>query len=164
MINMKATTQKITAFQARTHLGELLDQIRYSRKPVVIERHGKPIAAIMDIETFQRAKFVEQPKQYEEWIERAAEQIKTTYEPEKIILFGSAARGELREDSDIDLLIIKKTSKGKLDRMSEVLELLDPLNPVEPHVYTPEEIQERLRLGDPFIQEILKQGKVLYEK
>ncbi|MDZ7262577.1 MAG: nucleotidyltransferase domain-containing protein [candidate division KSB1 bacterium] len=33
------------------------------------------------------------------------------YEPEKIILFGSYARGEVDESSDVDFVVIKKTDK-----------------------------------------------------
>lgn len=91
-----------------------------------------------------------------------AEQIARDYRPEKIILFGSIARGEGREHSDIDLLIIKRTRKRMIDRIGEVLAICDHRIPVEPIVYTPAEIRKRLKMGDFFIREILEEGKVLY--
>lgn len=158
---MTISKQNITAFYARTHLGEHLDYIRYSKKPIFIERHGKPVAALIDIETYQRMSF---PKQYHDWLNETVEKIKQYYKPEKIILFGSGVRGELKEGSDLDLFIVKKTSKRKLDRVDEVLEFLDPTSPIDLHIYTPHEIEKRLALKDPFIQNILEEGKVLYEK
>ncbi|MFH1831057.1 MAG: type II toxin-antitoxin system prevent-host-death family antitoxin [Pseudomonadota bacterium] len=158
---MSETIRKITAFEARTHLGELLDYVRYSKKPCLVERHGKPIAALIDIETFERQAV---QSQYEEWISQAVEQIKTHYQPIKIILFGSAAAGQIKDGSDIDLLIIKETDKRKLDRMDEVIDLLDLEIPIEAHVFTPKEIEERIKLHDFFIKEILNSGQVLYEK
>ena len=49
-------------------------------------------------------------ERYEHAIERIVAQLCKTYGPEKIILFGSCARGDFGEDSDIDLLIVKETA------------------------------------------------------
>lgn len=46
------------------------------------------------------------------------------YHPDKIILFGSFAKGNPRPESDIDLLIIKETKKRRVDRFVEVKRLL----------------------------------------
>ena len=43
----------------------------------------------------------------EEMVERVAEAIVSAVDPEEIILFGSAARGEMHEHSDLDLLVVK---------------------------------------------------------
>ena len=85
--------------------------------------------------------------------------------PEKIILFGSMARGDQRTDSDIDLLIIKKSKLKRPFRVKEIFESLRGMErnyALDPIVYTPEEIKERLALGDYFIMRILKEGKKLY--
>lgn len=89
-------------------------------------------------------------------------QIKNRYKPQRIILYGSTARGKGTSHSDIDLLIIKKTRRRFIDRISDVLLSCDYDIPLEPLVYTPEEIKSRIRLGDFFIKEILKKSKVLY--
>jgi len=97
-------------------------------------------------------------------IKRITDQIISNYRPQKIILFGSVARGEFNEDSDLDMLIVKNTSKRRVDRIKEVLFAVDYNLPFEPLVYTPREIEERKKLGDNFILEVLSQGRVLYEQ
>lgn len=87
------------------------------------------------------------------------------YKPEKIILFGSLARGENHANQDIDLLIIKKSKKKRPFRVKEVFEAIRGFKrnyPLDPIVYTPEELKKRLSLGDYFIQRILREGKLLY--
>ncbi|MDH4028096.1 MAG: nucleotidyltransferase domain-containing protein [Nitrospirota bacterium] len=89
-------------------------------------------------------------------------QLVEKYKPEKIILFGSAAwgRGEI---NDIDLFIIKKdVPYYGADRINELYHLLSFNVPVDYIVYKPEEAEERLSLGDPFVKKIFQQGKVLY--
>lgn len=94
-----------------------------------------------------------------------AKTIAKKYKPEKIVLFGSAARGDYRADSDIDLLIIKQSEKKKAYRVKEVFESLRSVHrtySLDPIVYTPVEIKKRIAIGDYFIKRILKEGKILY--
>lgn len=96
---------------------------------------------------------------------RVAQALAKQYAPEKIILFGSAARGDYHTNSDIDLLIIKKSTKKKAQRAKEVFELLRTIPrtySLDPLVYTPEEIGQRLAVGDYFVKRIMTEGKVLY--
>ncbi|HOG47016.1 MAG TPA: nucleotidyltransferase domain-containing protein [Anaerolineae bacterium] len=89
------------------------------------------------------------------------------YQPERVVLFGSAAYGEPDEDSDIDILIIKETAQSPLERRVQVRRLLyDPQRrtPFSPLVLTPSELERRLAMGDPFYREILHRGKVLYAR
>ena len=100
---------------------------------------------------------------YQSEINTIADQIIQKYKPEKIILFGSAARGEFRRDSDVDLLIIKKdTPLYGEDRIRELNRLIQRNIPLDLLVYRPEEFEKRLEMGDPFLKRILKEGKVLY--
>jgi len=95
------------------------------------------------------------------------EKIKQQYQPSKIVLFGSYAYGQPDRDSDIDLLIIKDTSERPIDRRVTVARMVsDPkrLIPFEPIVLTPEEVRERIEVGDQFLKEILDKGEVLYEE
>lgn len=85
------------------------------------------------------------------------------YKPEKIYLFGSRAWGRPRKDSDFDLFIIKKTRAKWLNRDLKVRNLIDGELPVDILVYTPKETKRRLDLGDFFIEDIIKRGKILYE-
>lgn len=97
-------------------------------------------------------------------IEHIKGQLIEKYKPEKIILFGSAAWGG-KEINDIDLCIIKKdVPYYGADRMSELYHLMDTIVAVDYIVYKPEEVEERLSLGDPFIKKIFKGGKVLSRK
>ncbi len=90
-------------------------------------------------------------------------QIIEKYKPEKIILFGSAARHESTEDSDLDFLIIKKDTPWLgAERIRELSKLIKRDVPVDFLVYRPEEFEERLEMGDPFIKLIVEEGKVLY--
>lgn len=95
-------------------------------------------------------------------IESLVRQIKNNYRPDKIILFGSAVRGKLNKNSDIDMLIIKKTRRRFIERISDVLLCCQYNLPFEPLVYTPSEIEKSLKMGDFFIEEVLKKGEVLY--
>ena len=98
-------------------------------------------------------------------IRSITKKIRDNYKPDKIILFGSYAYGKPRKDSDIDLLIIKKTNARHIDRAVRIREIIKEENrlvAIEPLVYTPEEITKRLELEDEFIKTILNQGAVLY--
>lgn len=94
-----------------------------------------------------------------------AEKIKKEYGPEKIILFGSYAWGQPEKDSDVDLFIIKETNQKHRQRMLTVRRLLSEENSLvgmDILVYTPQEVSERLKIGDSFISKILNKGDVLY--
>ena len=98
-------------------------------------------------------------------IEQAAELLKAHYQPERIVLFGSWAYGEPSADSDVDLLIIKKTDQPFHRRWADVYRLVQPVVKgidFSPFVMTPEEIAQRQRIHDPFLEEILTRGKTLY--
>ena len=86
------------------------------------------------------------------------------YAPQRILLFGSLASGQVSEWSDIDLVIIKETDRKFLDRTREVMQLLKPRVGIDILVYTPDEFaqmsQERLFVR----QEIAAKGRVLYER
>lgn len=101
-------------------------------------------------------------KVVEQEIENITSQIVNKYKPEKIILFGSQARGNFREDSDFDFLIIKDDKRIKIERMQSVYRLVEKKVPADFLVYTPKEVKRRLSLGDPFFKAIFKEGKVLY--
>lgn len=102
-------------------------------------------------------------KLFQEEIRSITKQVIEKYKPEKIILFGSFAYGKPTRASDIDLFIIKKTKKNRIERTKEVLLMVDNKVPFEPVVYTPEEVRRRKEQGDFFIEDIFSKGKVLYE-
>lgn len=96
-------------------------------------------------------------------IDNITRQIIQKYKPARIILFGSAARGEYDKINDLDFLIIKeKIPLNGLDRLRELEEMIERDVAADMLVYRPDELDERIRLGDPFITNILKEGLVLY--
>jgi predicted nucleotidyltransferase len=98
-------------------------------------------------------------------IESITVQIVEKYRPERIILFGSAARGEFAADSDADFLIVKKdTPLYGADRIRELSRLIERNIAVDFLIYRPEELNRRVEMGDPFLKAILKEGKVLYDQ
>ena len=89
-------------------------------------------------------------------IKAFAAQLKSLFPIQKIYLYGSFARGEIHEGSDIDLVIVGDFEERFFERIGRILELTDL--PVEPLVYTPQEFEAMKASRNPFIEEILKTG------
>lgn len=79
---------------------------------------------------------------------------------QRVILFGSLARGEVREDTDIDLLVILETPLPRMKRRRMLYESLDYHEPLDLWVLTPTE-WEKAQKEMPFFQEVAKEGRVL---
>lgn len=86
------------------------------------------------------------------------------YGPEKIILFGSAARGDADEYSDLDFIVVKNTDQRFLPRLVDVAAYLPRDMSIDALVYTPQELRRMVEAGNPFIESALNDGKVLYDK
>ena len=96
-------------------------------------------------------------------IQKVLKQLIEKYHPEKVILFGSAADPEAAEVNDLDFLVIKDdVPEYGIDRLYEVNSLIDRGVGVDILVYRPNEITERLRIGDPFVKIMVNKGRVLY--
>jgi uncharacterized protein len=98
-----------------------------------------------------------------EQIEQFGRDIGREFHPERVILFGSHARGTPTSDSDVDLLVILPHVDKPMHKSVEIRLKLRPPFPVDLLVRTPEKVRERLDMGDDFMREILEKGKVLYE-
>jgi len=99
-----------------------------------------------------------------EWVKEKANAIVNKYNPEKIILFGSMANGLPTQDSDADILVILKTDKPTFEMGVEIAMSFKHDFPIDIIVKTPEEIANRMEIGDSFIQNIIHEGIVLYER
>jgi predicted nucleotidyltransferase len=91
-------------------------------------------------------------------------QIAEQFHPEKIILFGSYAYGKPRPESDVDLLVVMDTPLRNREQAAQIARALDYHFGLDVLVRTPQQIFERISLGDFFIQEIMERGKVLYAR
>jgi len=88
-----------------------------------------------------------------------------TTQPDKIILFGSRARGDARPDSDFDVLVIKDSDEPGYRRDAPLYLALAGMNaPVDLMVYTPEEVREWSAVPQAFVTTAIREGKVLYER
>ncbi|HXH09569.1 MAG TPA: nucleotidyltransferase domain-containing protein [Alphaproteobacteria bacterium] len=85
------------------------------------------------------------------------------YQPQRVILFGSAARGEADADSDLDVLVIKDTPEPFVQRLEAMARLCPAGVHADIVVYTPDELQRMVEDGNPFILRALEEGKVIYE-
>jgi hypothetical protein len=84
---------------------------------------------------------------------------------EKVILFGSYARGNPAPHSDVDLLVIWNTAKSPTQRWLAVSGLFPERPfPMDIVVRTPRQVRGVAAGGGSFIREILSTGKVLFEK
>ena len=84
--------------------------------------------------------------------------------PDKIIVFGSYSTGQVREWSDLDMVIVKETEARFLDRSRQVLLLLKPKVGLDVLVYTPQEFEQLSRERAFVRREIVDKGKVIYER
>ena len=96
-------------------------------------------------------------------IEELGRRIGCEFRSERVVLFGSYARGLGTEDSDVDLLVILPFDGKSVNQSVEMRMRLRPTFPVDLIVRTPEKVRERLEMGDDFMREILEEGIVLYE-
>lgn len=80
---------------------------------------------------------------------------------QRVILFGSLARGEDNALSDLDLLVVWDTPLGFLERTVELYRCLQPRVAVDLLVYTPAEMEYMIHKA--WIRRALEEGKVLYE-
>ena len=112
-------------------------------------------------------------KVLEEKLNRVIERLRP-YKPEKIILYGSHARGDTGKYSDIDLLIVKKTKKPYFERRRDASKFLykkeyffspnEYIYGLDFMIFTPQEVEGALKKGDFFFKEIFNEGKLIYER
>lgn len=85
---------------------------------------------------------------------------------ESIVLYGSVARNETHEDSDIDILIVTREDNRELyDRISKIRTRIDLDNNTLTTLVqmSRDELEQYLKLGSPFMESVLKEGVILYD-
>lgn len=113
---------------------------------------------LVNVPTIDKRKRIPQ-----EAIDQVVEQIVEKFKPQKIILFGSYARGNPRPESDVDMLVVMKTSDKGGKQSLEMRRHLGVMFGLDLIVYTEQRLKERVDMGDWFLRDVLKEGKVLYE-
>jgi len=97
-------------------------------------------------------------------LQRILSILKEQVKPEKVILFGSLATGNVSSSSDIDLLIIQRSKDSIFERVRNIEGLLRRRCAADLIVLTPEEVKSMLQSGNRYLEDILKRGRVLYER
>lgn len=105
-------------------------------------------------------------KTLEKNLKKLVQRLKQHYRPEKIILFGSLAKGRVLPDSDLDLLIVKKNLPERYwDRIKELAPLLSEcVVGVDYVIWTPEELAAETSKNRFLREEILEKGKIFYDR
>lgn len=101
----------------------------------------------------------ERLQQVSEWAIAVAEH----FHPQKVILFGSYAYGAPTTDSDLDVLVVMPTDLEPSEQAALIRRSVRLRSSMDLLVRTPEQLAERVRLGDFFLREVVGEGLVLYE-
>ncbi len=82
----------------------------------------------------------------------------------KAILFGSYARGDADEYSDIDLILVADTERKFVTRFEDFWPLINAVHKsIDLLIYTPTELKEMVERDNPFVTHALAEGVVIYE-
>lgn len=101
----------------------------------------------------------------QEKIKHIVDTIAQNVQPEKIILFGSHARDDASENSDIDLLIVKESALPRYKRSRSVRKYIRGAKiPIDLIDYTPDEIEKYKNIKSAFITQVMNQGQILYDR
>jgi uncharacterized protein len=94
-----------------------------------------------------------------------ARRIVEVCQPQKVIVFGSRARGDHRPDSDVDILVVAESDEPRYRRAGRLYTALASL-PIEVDilVYTPREIEEWSQVPQAFVTTATREGLVVYER
>lgn len=101
----------------------------------------------------------------EEDIRRVAEQIGESVQAKWVILFGSYARGQATEHSDVDLLVIAESALPRFKRSRELYRQFRPYPfSMDLLVYTPAEVEQGKDSPVSFVSKVLREGKIVYAR
>ncbi len=116
---------------------------------------------------YSRDAVLKRRAQHQDQLQTELERIKNILSAQpnvlRVVVFGSFARGESGERSDLDIVVIQETDKRFLERVDELYQLILPRLDVDLLVYTPEEWRS-LRNNRTFAKRIQKEGRTIYEQ
>ena len=114
----------------------------------------------MAMETIVAVREARPADQVAGWVREVAQR----FNPERIILFGSHARGTARPDSDVDILVVMDHQGSSLREALRLRQDVEYRFPLDLIVRSRDEIERRTALGDFFLRDVLREGLVLYER
>jgi predicted nucleotidyltransferase len=101
----------------------------------------------------------------QEALEEIVRRIVEVAQPEKILLFGSAARGKIGPHSDVDLLVVKRGPEHRRNLAGDIYMNLHGVKyPVDVIVATPEDLERYGNSHALIYKPALREGKVIYER
>lgn len=185
---------RMGAREARNNFSDLLGNVHYGDQVVIVERSGRPMVAVIPIEMYDKLvaeregrlqvadRTTQAPEAAHEKVEQdvsgggarpaAAEMLPVIidrivrgFQPERIILFGSHARGEAGQHSDIDLLVVLPEVTDKRKAAVAIAQALGDLTVSKDIIVTtPDEIIRRGNLVGDVLRPALREGRVIYER
>src|SRR5436853_3114570 len=98
-------------------------------------------------------------------IREVADRIVKAFNPKRIILFGSQARGDAKPDSDMDLMVEMETDLSYYSRIPRITEIFGFRRwSMDLIVVTPEEVEKDRDVNGTLINLVEREGRVLYER
>jgi len=116
------------------------------------------IMVVVNVPTIDKRKRIPQKA-----IDQVVEQIVEKFKPQKIILFGSYARGNPRPESDVDMLVVMDTPLKEVQQAIQICQQIEYRFGLDLIVHTPNYLAEQVKMGDWFLRDVLEEGKVIYE-
>ncbi len=100
-----------------------------------------------------------------QWLDELVERIVARFNPLRVVLFGSYARGDFHAASDVDLLVVVDAAADCLERGLEFRRAIgEERLAVEAHIYTAAEYARMKEAENPLILQAEREGKVLYDQ
>ena len=130
-----------------------------SRRKKAVPSAHRPVPEGLTYQAWQEC--YSKPQKRQAIIRQICRLIVQDFQPEKIILFGSQAYGKPTPDSDIDLLVVLPVVKDALEQSVLMLKKLTLPISIDLMARTSGQIQQRLKMGDSFIKEIIEAYEVL---